>query len=164
MNSDHGHIRAPRVSPTLCRPPGRDKGMGEVTPLPYEILLVDDHPLVRQGIKTIIAEKSELAVVGELQDGLELLDCLKNRLPQMVILDISMPRLGGIEATRLIKSSHPQIKVLILTMHNRREYVDQARLAGAEGYLLKDEADKELLPAIEALRQGGTFLSPLLTI
>ena len=138
--------------------------MGEVTPLPYEILLVDDHPLVRQGIKTIIAEKSELAVVGELQDGLELLDCLKNGLPQMVILDISMPRLGGIEATRLIKSSHPQIKVLILTMHNRREYVDQARLAGAEGYLLKDEADKELLPAIEALRQGGTFLSPLLTI
>jgi DNA-binding NarL/FixJ family response regulator len=138
--------------------------MGEVTPLPYEILLVDDHPLVRQGIKTIIAEKSELAVVGELQDGLELLDCLKNRLPQMVILDISLPHLGGIEATRLIKSSHPEIKVLILTLHDRREYVDQARLAGAEGYLLKDEVIKELLPAIEALRQGGTYLSPLLTV
>ena len=138
--------------------------MGEVTPLPYEILLVDDHPLVRQGIKTIIAEKSELAVVGELQDGLELLDCLKNRLPQMVILDISLAHLGGIEATRLIKSSHPEIKVLILTLHNRREYVDQARLAGAEGYLLKDEVIKELLPAIEALRQGGTYLSPLLTV
>jgi two-component system nitrate/nitrite response regulator NarL len=137
--------------------------MGEVTPLPYEILLVDDHPLVRQGIKNIIAEKSELVVVGELRDGLELLDCLKNRLPQMVILDISMAHLGGIEATRLIKSSHPEIKVLILTLHNRREYVDQARLAGAEGYLLKDEAIKELLPAIEALRQGGTYLSPLLT-
>ncbi len=136
--------------------------MGEVTPLPYEILLVDDHPLVRQGIKTIIAEKSELSVVGELQDGLELLDCLKSRLPQMVILDISMAPLGGIEATRLIKSSYPEIKVLILTLHNRREYVDQARLAGAEGYLLKDEAIKELLPAIEALRQGGTYLSPLL--
>jgi DNA-binding NarL/FixJ family response regulator len=137
--------------------------MGEVTPLPYEILLVDDHPLVRQGIKTIIAEKSGLVVVGELQDGLELLDCLKKRLPQMVILDISLAHLGGIEATRLIKSSHPEIKVLILTLHNRREYVDQARLAGAEGYLLKDEAIKELLPAIEALRQGGTYLSPLLT-
>ncbi len=137
--------------------------MGEVTPLPYEILLVDDHPLVRQGIKTIIAEKSELSVVGELQDGLELLDCLKSRLPQMVILDISMAPLGGIEATRLIKSSHPEIKVLILTLHNRREYVDQARLAGAEGYLLKDEAIQELLPAIEALRQGGTYLSSLLT-
>jgi DNA-binding NarL/FixJ family response regulator len=138
--------------------------MGEVTPLPYEIVLVDDHPLVRQGIKTIIAEKSELAVVGELQDGLELLECLKNRLPQMVILDISLPHLGGIEATRLIKSSHPEIKVLILTLHDRREYVDQARLAGAEGYLLKDEVIKELLPAIEALRQGGTYLSPLLTV
>ena len=102
-------------------------------------------------------------MVGELQDGLELLDCLKHRLPHLVILDISMPHLGGIEATRLIKASHPEIKVLILTLHNRREYVDQARLAGAEGYLLKDEVDKELLSAIETLRQGGTYLSPLLT-
>jgi DNA-binding NarL/FixJ family response regulator len=137
--------------------------MGEVTGLPYEILLVDDHPLVRQGIKTIIAATSELAVMGELQDGLDLLDCLNHRLPHLVILDISMPRLSGIEATRLIKSSHPEIKVLILTLHNRREYLDQARLAGAEGYLLKDEVEKELLSAIEALRQGGTYLSPLLT-
>ena len=70
-----------------------------------------------------------------------------------------MPHLGGIEATRLIKSSHPEIKVLILTLHNRREYVDQARLAGAEGYLLKDEVDKELLSAIETLRQGGSGTS-----
>jgi DNA-binding NarL/FixJ family response regulator len=137
--------------------------MGEVTQAAYEILLVDDHPLVRQEIRAIIAEKSELAVVGELQDGLELLNCLNHRLPHLVILDISMPLLGGIEATRLIKSSHPEIKVLILTLHNRREYVDQARSAGAEGYLLKDEVVKELLPAIEALRQGGTYLSPLLT-
>jgi len=137
--------------------------MGGVTASPYGIFLVDDHPLVRQGVKTIIAEKSELAVVGELEDGLELLKCLNQRLPHLVILDISMPHLGGIEATRLIKSSHPEIKVLILTLHNRREYVDQARLAGAEGYLLKDEAIKELLPAIEAIRQGGTYLSPLLT-
>jgi two-component system, NarL family, response regulator NreC len=136
--------------------------MGEVTPFPYEIFVVDDHPLVRQGIRTIIAEKPELVVVGELQDGLELLDRLEDRLPQLVILDISMGPLGGIDATRLIKASHPEIKVLILTLHNRREYVDQARLAGAEGYLLKDEAIKELLPAIEVLRQGGTYLSPLL--
>ena len=163
MSSDQRHIRAQRVAATLRRPQGRGKGMGEVAPFPYEILLVDDHPLVRQGIKTIIAGKSGLAVVGEFQDGLELLNCLNNRLPHLVILDISMPRLGGIEATRLIKSSHPEIKVLILTLHNRREYVDLARLAGAEGYLLKDEADKELLSAIEALRQGGTYLSPLLT-
>jgi DNA-binding NarL/FixJ family response regulator len=137
--------------------------MGEVTRAPYEILLVDDHPLVRQVVRAIIAGKPDLEVVGELQDGLELLNCLNQRLPHLVILDISMPLLGGIEATRLIKSSHPEIKVLILTMHSRREYVDRARSAGAEGYLLKDQVVKELLPAIEALRQGGTYLSPFLT-
>ena len=137
--------------------------MSEIKPLPYAILLVDDHPLFRQELKTIIAEKSELAVVGEAQDGLELLNCLNHRSPQLVILDISMPRLGGIEATRLIKSSHPHIKVLILTLHSRREYVRHARLAGAEGYLLKDEVEKELLSAIDTLRQGRTYLSPLLT-
>jgi two-component system response regulator NreC len=105
-----------------------------------------------------------LVVLGELQDGLELLASFKKRLPQLVILDISMPRLGGIQATRLIKSSHPEIKVLILTLHNRREYVDQARRAGAEGYLLKDNVDKELLSAIDTLKQGGTYISPRLRV
>jgi two-component system, NarL family, response regulator NreC len=128
----------------------------------YEILLVDDHALVRQGIRSIIEEKSDLRIVGELQDGLELMDTLHAKKPQMVILDISMPVMGGIEATRMIKASYPEIKVLILTLHNRREYVDQAKLAGAEGYLLKDEVDKELLAAIRTLRQGKTYLSPLL--
>lgn len=104
-----------------------------------------------------------MRVVGELQDGLELLECLKHWTPQLIILDISMPYLGGLEATRMIKASHPEIKVLILTLHNRPEYADQARLAGAEGYLLKDEVDKELLSAIKTLRQGCTYLSPLMT-
>jgi DNA-binding NarL/FixJ family response regulator len=146
----------------LREPQGEVDNMRGTKPLPYEILLVDDHPLIRQGLKAIIAGKSELAVVGELGDGLELLDCLNHRTAQLVILDISLPRLGGIAATRLLKSRHPEIKVLILTLHNRREYVDQARRAGAEGYLLKDEVEKELLSAIETLRQGHTYLSPLL--
>jgi DNA-binding NarL/FixJ family response regulator len=137
--------------------------MGKTKRLAYEILLVDDHPLVRQRVRQIIEERAELAVLGELQDGLELLASFKKRLPQLVILDISMPRLGGIQATRLIKSSHPEIKVLILTLHNRREYVDQARRAGAEGYLLKDNVDKELLSAIDTLKQGGTYISPRLS-
>ena len=136
--------------------------MGEVIPLPYEIVVVDDHPLIRVEIRKIIDEKAGLSVVGEWQDGMELLDSLKIRIPQLVILDISMPRLGGIEATRRLKSRHPEIKVLILTLHNRWEYVDQARRAGAEGYLLKDEVDQELLAAIDTLRQGKTYLSPLL--
>jgi DNA-binding NarL/FixJ family response regulator len=137
--------------------------MGKIARLAYEILLVDDHPLVRQRVRQIIEERAELAVLGELQDGLELLASFKKRLPQLVILDISMPHLGGIQATRLIKSSHPEIKVLILTLHNRREYVDQARRAGAEGYLLKDNVDKELLSAIDTLKQGGTYISPRLS-
>jgi DNA-binding NarL/FixJ family response regulator len=136
--------------------------MSEMARLAYEILLVDDHPLVRQRVRQIIAERSELAVMGELQDGLELLECLQKRLPQLVILDISMPHLGGIQATRLIKSSYPEIKVLILSLHDRKEYVDQARRAGAEGYLLKDNVDKELLSAIETLRRGDTYISPWL--
>jgi len=137
--------------------------MGQVTPFFYEILLVDDHPLVRGGIRRIIEERAELKVVGELDDGLELLEFLKGSVPQLVILDVSMPHLGGIEATRLIKASYPELKVLILTLHNRREYVDQARRAGAEGYLLKEEVDKELHSAIATLRRGGTYLSPLLS-
>jgi DNA-binding NarL/FixJ family response regulator len=136
--------------------------MGAVTPFFYEIFLVDDHVLVRQGIRTIIEEQADLKVVKELQDGLELMEALKKHQPQMVILDISMPHLGGIKAIRLVKASHPHIKVLVLTLHNRREYVAQAKLKGAEGYLLKDEMDKELLLAIETLRGGGTYLSPRL--
>ena len=124
---------------------GKNTIMDVITPFFYEILLVDDHALVRRGIRRIIEEKSDLRVVGEFRDGLELMEALIEQKPQMVILDVSMPHLGGIEATRLIKAGHPHIKVLILTLHNRREYVDQARLAGAEGYLLKDEVDQRAL-------------------
>jgi DNA-binding NarL/FixJ family response regulator len=138
----------------------RSSKTGTTATRPYEILLVDDHPLVRQRVRQIIEERVELTVMGELPDGLELLASFKKRLPQLVILDISMPQVGGIQATRLIKSNYPQIKVLILTMHNRRQYVDQARRAGAEGYLLKDNLDRELLPAIDTLKQGGIYISP----
>ena len=146
----------------LWQPVDGNTIMGVVTPFFYEIFLVDDHALVRQEIRGILEENPDLRVVGELQNGLELLEALKEMQPHLVILDISMPHLGGIEATRIVKASHPNIKVLILTLHNRQEYVDQARLAGAEGYLLKDEVDKELLSAIETLRQGSTYLSPFL--
>jgi DNA-binding NarL/FixJ family response regulator len=137
--------------------------MDAVTPFSYEILLVDDHPLVRLGVKHILEENSELKVVGELRNGLELLEFLKFSLPRLIILDVSMPHMGGLEATRMIKASHPEIKILILTLHNRPEYLDQARLAGADGYLLKEEVDKELLSAISSIRQGRTYLSPLMT-
>lgn len=129
---------------------------------PYRIVLADDHIMLRQGLKRIIREVGDLQVVGEASDGLELLDLLKKLTVHMVILDISMPNLRGIEATREIKMIRPDVKVLILTMHKNKEYLYHAISAGAEGYLLKEDADTELISAIEAIRRGGNYISPLL--
>ena len=130
---------------------------------PYRIILADDHAMFRQGIKNIIEGAEEMEVVGEASDGLELLEILKKVTPDMVILDISMPNLRGLEATREIKTVSPEVKVLILTMHKDKEYVYYAISAGAEGYLLKEDADTELFAAIEKIRQEGRYLSPLLS-
>ena len=130
---------------------------------PFKILLADDHVMFRRGVRSIIQGMANVEVVGEAGDGLELLRLLKEIHPQLVIMDISMPNLRGLEATREIKMVDPGIKVLILTMHKEREYLYHALTAGAEGYLLKEDADGELIAAIETLRRGGTFISPLLS-
>ena len=129
---------------------------------PYNIVLADDHIWVRQGIKKIILEDGEMRVVGEAGDGLELLEILQEITPDLVILDISMPRLMGLAAAEQIKKLYPDIKVLILTMHRSKEYLHRALAVGVDGYLLKEDADVALLAAIEALRRGQTFISPLL--
>ena len=129
----------------------------------FKILLADDHVMFRRGIKSIIQRMDNVEVVGEAGDGLELLKLLKDIRPHLVILDISMPKLQGLEATQEIKSLDPEVKVLILSMHKEREYIHHALTAGAEGYLLKEDADGELISAIETLRRGGTFISPLLS-
>jgi DNA-binding NarL/FixJ family response regulator len=129
----------------------------------YRIVLAEDHILVREGIKKIIEDFADLEVVGEVSDGLQLLEFL-NRLPvNMIVLDISMPNLPGIEATKEIKKNFPEVKVLILTMHKMREYLNDALAAGADGYLLKEDAAKELLSAISKIRQGEIYVSPLLS-
>jgi DNA-binding NarL/FixJ family response regulator len=129
----------------------------------YRIVLADDHVLFRQGIKNILEESKGLEIVAEAGDGLKLLEVIKEAMPDMVVLDISMPNLRGIEATREIKIIAPEIKVLILTMHNDKEYAYHAISAGAEGYLLKEDADTELFAAIEKIRLGGYYISPLLS-
>jgi len=129
---------------------------------PYNIVLADDHVLVRQGIKKIIQEYPGLRVVGEAADGVELLELLEKVTPDLVILDISMPRLRGLAAAERIKKLYPDIKILILSMHRSKEYLQQARAAGVEGYLLKEDADMALFAAIETVRQGKIFVSPLL--
>ena len=130
---------------------------------PYRIVLADDHAMFRQGITNILESAEDLEVVGEANDGLKLLELLKKVTPDMVILDISMPNLRGLEATREIKTIFPDVKVLILTMHRDKEYVYSAISAGAEGYLLKEDADTELFAAVEKIRQGGHYISPLLS-
>jgi DNA-binding NarL/FixJ family response regulator len=128
----------------------------------YRIMLADDHVLVREGIKRIIQEDPELKVVDEAGDGLELLELLKRSTPDMVILDIAMPRLHGLEAIKFIKELYPEVKILVLTMHKSKEYVYQAMDKGADGYLVKDDANEVLHSAIIALRQGKNFISPLI--
>lgn len=128
----------------------------------YRIILADDHQMFRRGVKRIIQENEELEVVGEANDGLQLLELIKQSPPDMVIVDVSMPNLRGLEATREIKMNHPEIRVIILTMHKDKEYLYHALSAGAEGYLLKEDADVELFAAIKTIRQGGAYISPLL--
>lgn len=130
---------------------------------PFKIVLADDHVMFRRGVKSMIQGMDNVEVVGEAGDGFELLNLLKHIRPHLVIMDISMPNLRGLEATREIKTLDPGIKVLILSMHKEREYLYHALTAGVEGYLLKEDADGELISAIETLRQGGTFISPLLS-
>lgn len=128
---------------------------------PYTIVLADDHLLFRQGVRRIIEEHPQFRVIGEAGDGLALLELLKTVSPDLVILDISMPLLRGLEATRELKSSHPRLKILILTMHKKRDFLQQAIEAGADGFMVKEDADYGLIQAISALTRGEKYFSPL---
>jgi len=126
----------------------------------YRIILADDHVLFRRGLKRILEEKANLEVAAEVGDGLELLSVLNRSEPDMIILDVSMPSLRGIEAIPEIRHIRPSVKVLMLTMHKEEEYLYQAISAGADGYLLKDDAEKELFGAIDSIRGGRIYISP----
>jgi two-component system response regulator NreC len=129
---------------------------------PYRIILANSHAPLREGLKRILREKSGLEVIGEAEDGSQLFRLLRwdTFAPHMVILDPSMPRFQGIDAIRTVKALHPQLKILVLSMHRDKEYVSQAIENGAEGYVIKETADKELLPAIEIIMQGKLYLPP----
>jgi DNA-binding NarL/FixJ family response regulator len=129
---------------------------------PCRIVLADDHVLVRQGIRKLIEESPDLQVVGEASDGSELLELLRNVKADLAILDITMPNISGIEATQRVKAIYPGLKVLILTMHKGRELLEHAIAAGANGYLLKEDAPRELLNAIKTIQQGGYTSLPSL--
>lgn len=129
----------------------------------YRIVLADDHVIFRQGMKRLIEETPGMKVVGEAKDATELLARLVELNPDLAILDISMPDIGGIAATREIVKRYPHIPVLILTMHKNKEYLYHAISAGARGYLLKEDSDIELFSAIDTIRSGGVYVTRLLT-
>jgi DNA-binding NarL/FixJ family response regulator len=129
---------------------------------PYRVAIVDDHPLIRQGLRKVLDCRDDLKIVGEAGTGLEFLLLLKQLLPDLVILDISMPTLKGIETLRQIKMKYPGMKVLILTMHQGKEFLLTAVQAGADGYVLKEESEEVLFCAIDTIRHGKGFISPSL--
>ena len=129
---------------------------------PYRIVLADEHLLFRQGMKRIINAMPEMRVVGEASDGQEAIELVRKLLPDLAILDISMPKLSGIEACREIRLLFPDVKILVLTMHKDREYLYQAISAGAQGYLLKEDSDEELFATIGTIRKGAIYVTKAL--
>jgi DNA-binding NarL/FixJ family response regulator len=130
----------------------------------YRIVLADDHVLIRHGIKNIINQVPALQVVGEASNAEELFELLEKNIPDMLILDITMPKISGIEAIGLVKRRYPRIKILILTMHKSKNYFYSALSAGADGYLMKDDSSEELLSAIKKMQEGKIYLSPAMAV
>jgi len=128
----------------------------------YKIVLADDHALLREGIKKIINESDNLEVIDEASDGLALLALLKRSRPDMVILDVAMPKLRGIEAAREIQKQYPTVAILVLSMHKSRAYLEKALASGAKGYVVKEDSGNELIHAIQTIRRGGSYLSPMM--
>ena len=124
------------------------------------VLLVDDHTLVRSGIATLLMSSKDIQVVGEAEDGDEAIRKAGELMPDVVVIDLSMPKLSGIEATRILKRKHPGMQVLVLTMHENEEYVFQILKSGASGYVLKSAGKEELSAAIRAASKGEKFFSP----
>lgn len=128
----------------------------------YHIVLADDHVLIRHGIKNIISQENNLEIIGECGDGEELLDFLRENVPDMVILDISMPKISGIDLTESIKKLYPSVKVLVLTMHKGKQFFYRAMSAGADGYLIKSDSGEEIMHALQKIRAGRTYIAPYL--
>lgn len=124
------------------------------------VLLADDHPLIRSGIATLLQSSKDIQIVGEAADGEEAIKRTGELRPDVVVIDLSMPKLSGIEATKILKRKFPEINVLVLTMHENEEYVFQILKSGASGYVLKSAGKEELSAAIRAASKGEKFFSP----
>ena len=127
---------------------------------PITILLADDHDVVRKGMKMLLEDETDVKVIGEASDGLEAIERVKLLMPNVVILDLTMPRMTGIEAAKIISEQYPEVKILIFSMHNNREYIISSVENGANGYLLKDTGKEELMRAIKVVSEGRKYFPP----
>jgi two-component system response regulator NreC len=125
-----------------------------------KVLIAEDHTIVRQGLSALINRQPDMAVVGEAGDGKEAVEKTKELCPDVVLMDIAMKHMNGLEATARIKKMAPEVKVLVLTMYENEEYIFQILRAGASGYLLKEAAMNDLISAIKAVKKGESYLSP----
>jgi|SRR5690348_4492915 len=127
------------------------------------VFLVDDHTVVRQGLRALLEAEEDMSVVGEAENGRQAVQMVKRLQPDVVVMDIAMPSLNGLEATRQISRDNPKSKVLILSSHSDDEYVQQLTDAGASGYLVKQTAAQDLVAAIREARKGNAFFSPAIS-
>jgi DNA-binding NarL/FixJ family response regulator len=126
------------------------------------IIIADDHRIFRKGLKSLLSEKEQIQVMAEADDGDEALEMARKYKPKIVIMDIGMPKMDGIEATRQIRERLPETEVIILSMHAKKAYIDQVLQAGAKGYVLKDSDEENLIAAINTVYNGGFYLdSPI---
>jgi len=125
-----------------------------------KIVIAEDHTILREGLRSLLTSNSEFEVVGEAVDGLDAIRCVESCNPDLILLDLAMPRMNGIEAVKEIKRQSSETKVLVLTVHKSEEYVLAAFQSGADGYCLKDATHAELLNAIKSIFSGKRFISP----
>jgi len=128
-----------------------------------KVLLVDDHAIIREGLRSLLEKQPDMEVVADVDDGRRAVEMVRELSPDVVIMDVTMPRLGGIEATRQITSESPSVKVIALSIHSKRRFVADMLQAGAAGYILKECLFDELVQAIHAVCEGGRYLSPSIT-
>lgn len=125
------------------------------------VLVADDHGIVREGLRRLLEAETDLEVVGEARDGREVLQRVEELKPHIVVLDISMPRLGGLETLERLRANHPEVKVILLSVHGDASFIQSAISLGADGYVLKNGRAAEIVTAIRAVTKGGSYFSPV---
>jgi DNA-binding NarL/FixJ family response regulator len=126
----------------------------------YKVVIAEDHTILREGLRALLSASADFEIVGEAEDGRSAIQCVEKVKPDLVLMDLSMPRMNGMEALREIKKLRPETKVLALTVHKAEEYVLATLAAGADGYVLKDATHTELVMAIKSVLMGKRYLSP----